>query len=87
MDITLDTPATQESPKPETPTLRYPVLMQAIPNKHIVLFRSETEGTILHGGEAPMIVGYHTDSWISATDKSFWTPFTGTLPLRNTTTP
>lgn len=87
MDITLDTPTLETAAKPETPTLRYPVLMQAVENRHIVLFSSENEGTVLHGGESHMTAGYHHASWFQATDRSFWTPFTGTLPLRNTTMP
>ena len=87
MDITLDTPTLETAAKPETPTLRYPVLMQAVDNKHIVLFSSETEGTVLHGGESHMLIGHHCEYWKPATNRDNWTPFTGTLPLRNTTTP
>lgn len=87
MDITLDTPTIETTAKPETPTLRYPVLMQAVGNGHIVLFSEETKGTVLYGGEAHLAVGHYTDSWKPATNRDNWAPFTGTLPLRNTTTP
>lgn len=83
MDITLETPAIETTAKPSTPTLRYPVLMQAVGNKHIVLFSSETEGTVLYGGEEHLTVGHHLTSWKPATASNTWALFTGTLPLRN----
>lgn len=84
MDITLETPDIETT---ATPTLRYPVLMQAVGNKHIVLFSGEAEGTVLHGGESPITVGNRHASWMPATNGAIWTPFIGTLPLRNTTIP
>jgi hypothetical protein len=84
MDITLDTPAIETT---ATPTLRYPVLMQAVENKHIVLFTNENEGTVLHVGYSSLSVGDHITAFKPASNYTVWTPFTGTLPLRNTTTP
>ena len=68
-----------ESPPRE---ITYPCLMQSLKGM-IVLFTSETEGTVIHVGEGPHFLGYHCPEWIKANDAHIWTPFTGTLTLSN----
>lgn len=52
------------------------------PYGSVVLFTSETEGTIIHAGESNDALGEHSNDWIPATD-SHWIRFTGTLNLSN----
>ena len=67
----------------QPPVITYPCLMQSLVGL-IVLFTSETEGTVIHVGDDEYnSLGDHKGCWRIATDDTYWAPFTGTITLSN----
>lgn len=63
--------------------ITYPILMQ---NRHIgcvVLFYSEASGMAVNKGSSPYKLGFHSNCWFPANDKTHWKLFEGTIELSN----
>lgn len=62
---------------------RFPILMSYEDDSFVVLFSSETEGTVVWANEKEEYrAGHYSDFWDSIGSKS-WKPFTGRIILEN----
>lgn len=59
--------------------IKFPCLMKSFFNEEIVLFQSETTGTVIQGGKIGRQSGKCYDDW----DIRAFTPFNGTITLQN----
>lgn len=69
--------------KEEAKDIKFPVLMEGINSKRVVLFNGEREGVVLLKGTDSKYIGYYSDNWLECTNTDYWKPFNGIIELSN----
>ena len=68
-------------------TITYPCLMKFMGNYKktkgtVVLFTSESEGTVVHiTPKSKFKLGFYSETWTSCKDHNLWKPFRGKLTI------
>lgn len=63
---------------------RFPILMSCEDDSFVVLFSSETKGTVVWAKEETYISGHYSEEWDHIdTYSDSWKPFTGRIILEN----